>query len=155
MPEKSDDSESINLKLISPECIDRVVSFIPKLQSIRADDIASWGDRKSSSGVLELSLEPSYHPVIEKLMQSLNQNHFVQPFDWTRWQPTAEQLFREPSRVSEASLETCTKLITLHVRKDRFCGGHFGEMVRSGHISAILHRLAELREFCEKNPDTP
>ncbi|HTR24879.1 MAG TPA: DUF6508 domain-containing protein [Terriglobales bacterium] len=146
MPKKSDDRASINLGLISPECIDKVVSFVPKLRSIAAENIARWGDGKATDGVLELSLEPSYHPVVRELMHSLNENHFVQPFDWSRWQSTAEKIVREPTGVSEANLETCIKLMTLHIRKDRFCGGHFGEMVRSGHISAILQRLAELRE---------
>lgn len=153
MPKKSEDRALINLALISSECIDKVVSFIPKLQSIPAEKIASWGHGKGTDGVLQLSLEPSYHPVIRELMQSLNENHFVQPFDWLGWQPSAEKIFREPSRVSKASLETCAKLITLHVRKDRFCGGHFGEMVRSEHICAILHRLAALRKRCEQHPE--
>jgi len=145
MLKKSEDEASINLRLISSECIDKVVSFIPKLLSIPAEDIANWGHGKATGGALEVSLEPSYHPAIRELMRSLNENHLVQPFDWSSWQPTAEKICKAQSLVSKASLETCTKLITLHVRKDRFCGGHFGEMVRSGHISAILHRLAELR----------
>lgn len=149
MPKNAKDEVPINLALISPDCIDKVVLFMPKLQSIPAADIARWGSGEGTDGALELSLEPTYHPVIRELMQSLNENHFVQPFDWPRWQPTAEAIFREPGRISKASLETCIKLITLHVRKDRFSGGHFGEMVRSGHVSAILRRLAELRGCCK------
>lgn len=145
MPKKSEDTP-INLALISPECINEVVSFIPKLQSIPAEKIARWGHGEGTDGARELSLEPSYHPVIRELMRSLNEYHFVQPFDWSRWQPTAEKIFHEPSLVAKASLETCAKLLTLHVRKDRFRGGHFGEMVRSGHISAILQRLAKLHQ---------
>ena len=78
-------------------------------------------------------------------MQSLYENHFVQPFDWVAWQSTAETMVEEPNQVSRATLDTCIKLITVHVRKDRFCSGHFGVMVRRGHISAILQRLSELR----------
>lgn len=149
MPKQSEEAAQINVALISRQSIDNVVSFIPKLQSIAPDEIAHWEQGKASDGALVLSLEPTYHPVIRELMQSLNENHFVQPFDWPRWQSTAEKIFCEPGGVSSASLETCIKLITLHVRKDRFCGGHFGEMVHSGHISAILRRLADLRECCE------
>jgi len=147
MPKLRDEAP-IKVDLILPECIDKVVSFIPVLSSIPAKDIACWPEAKErDDGVLVLGgLEPSYHPSVIALRQSFNENHFVQPFDWVDWQPTAEKMFTHPNRMSKATLKTCIKLITLHVRKDRFVGGHFGEMVRCGHITAILRRLAELRE---------
>lgn len=142
------DEASIKVDLILPECIDKVVSFIPVISSIPAKDIACWPEaKKREDGVLVLGgLEPSYHSSVIALRQSFNENHFVQPFDWVEWQSTAERIFNDPNRLSKATLKTCIKLITLHVRKDRFVGGHFGEMVRCGHITAILRRLAELRE---------
>jgi hypothetical protein len=94
---------------------------------------------------LILALEPEYAPQVSALMHAFYDNNFVQPFDWGQWQSTAEKIFHDPKRLSKASLSTCVKLITLHVRKDRFCGGHFGEMVRCGHIMAILRRLETLR----------
>jgi hypothetical protein len=33
----------------------------------------------------------------------------------------------------------------MHVRKDRFCEGHFGAVLESGHIAAILRRVAGIR----------
>jgi hypothetical protein len=147
MARKSEDAESINVGLISPECIDRVVSFISVLSSIPAKDIAIWEEPKDGNdGVMMLSLEPSYHCAVEELMKALNENHFVQSFDWGKWQSTAMKIYKEPSRLSKATLRTCIKLITLHVRTDRFVGGHFGAMVSEGHIVAILRRLAELRK---------
>lgn len=147
MPRSSEDTESFDVGLIQPESIDKVVSFIPALESIPASKIARWPDQgKKADGTLVLSLEPEYHPTVRALMRSLRENHFVQPFDWPQWQSTALKSFNEPSRLAKATLKTCVKLITLHVRKDRFVGGHFGEMVRCGHIVAILHRLAELRK---------
>jgi len=147
MPRSSEDTASFDVGLIQPESIDKVVSFIPALESIPASKIARWPDHeKTADGTLVLSLEPEYHPTVRALMRSLRENRFVQPFDWPRWQSTAEKIFNEPHRLSKATLKTCVKLITLHVRKDRFVGGHFGEMVRRGHIAAILRRLAELRK---------
>src|SRR5262245_23851033 len=116
---KKSEGTPINVALISRECINKVVSFIPKLQSIPAEKIARWGHEDESDGVLQLCLEPSYHPVIRELMLSLNENHFVQPFDWPRWQSTAEKIVLQPGRVAKANFETCAKLLTLHVRKDR------------------------------------
>ena len=138
-------SESIDLGLITPVCVDTVTSFIPVLSSIAANDVARWPEGRTEDGSLQLSLEPLYHPAVQALMHSFNENHFVQPFDWVHWQSTADTFHRDPNLLAQASLETCIELITLHVRKDRFCGGHFGAMVRSGHITAILRRLSELR----------
>lgn len=47
--------------------------------------------------------------------------------------------------MKKATLKTCIKLLTLHARKERFVDGHFASMVQSGHITAILYRLSNLR----------
>jgi hypothetical protein len=149
MARRSEEAASFDAGLIQPESIDKVVSFIPVLSSIPAEAIARWPEaKKKDDGGLVLGggLEPHYHPSVIALMKAFQENHFIHPFDWPRWQSTAVKIFNEPSRLSKARLETCVKLITLHVRKDRFVGGHFGEMVRCGHIAAILHRLAQLRK---------
>lgn len=132
---------------ITRKCIDNVVSFIPKLQSIGTDDIAKWIEpQKAPDGTLRFSLDPKYNPIITSLIEAFYENNFVQPYDWPHWQADAERLIADPTRLANVSLETCTKLITLHVRGDRFCGGHFGAMVRTGHILAILRRLEKLAE---------
>jgi hypothetical protein len=141
MARDSEDQASIDVALISPEGVDKVVSFIPVLSAIPVQEI----ERGS-----ELSLEPDYHPAVIALMEAFRENHFVQPFEWGHWGGNAAKIFEDANQLSNATLETCIKLITLHVRQDRFNGGHFGEMVRSGHISAILHRLAALRESIRK-----
>jgi len=46
--------------------------------------------------------------------------------------------------LEEADLETLRKLLTTHVRKDRFCEGHLDYMFECGHITAILERLQQL-----------
>ena len=40
---------------------------------------------------------------------------------------------------------TLRKLLTYHSRVDHFNEGHFNEMTESGHITAILRRIKELR----------
>ena len=154
MPRKSKDSASINVGLITPECIDKVVSFIPMLISLPAKDIANWqAPGKDDKGEQLMYIAPEYDRVVEELMDALNENHFVQPFDWGKWEPTAQKIQEEPNRLSKATLNTCIKLMTLHVRMDRFVGGHFGSIVKEGHIVAILRRLAELRKSVAARAD--
>ena len=68
---------------------------------------------------------------------------WVAQFDWTRWQDEAEQLVQCPDEIG-ASYETIRRLLTTHVRKDRFCEGHLEAVYRSGHTTAILRRLADI-----------
>jgi len=64
-------------------------------------------------------------------------------FDWPAWKSEAQR-FRARNAVETTSLEDVRRLLTLHVGADRFNEGHFGEMIRSGHIAAVLRRLAGL-----------
>jgi hypothetical protein len=64
MPRRSEEAASFDVGLILPQCIDKIVSFIPVLSSIPAEDIARWPEaKKRDDGVLVLGgLEPYYHP---------------------------------------------------------------------------------------------
>jgi Family of unknown function (DUF6508) len=121
--------------MVSKENIDAVVGFLPALTRVSKRQVARYR---------ESALEPEYHPQISALMKGLNRNNFVQSFDWPSWQAEAEILYKNPDLLARADLETCIKLLTLHMRKDRFSGGHFGAMIEGGHIVAILRRLQEL-----------
>jgi len=76
-------------------------------------------------------------------MEELYGRHVMLVFDWPAWKSEAQR-FRDRNALETASLEDVRRLLTLHVRADRFNEGHFGEMIRSGHIAAVLGRLAKL-----------
>ena len=79
-----------------------------------------------------------------QVLKILRESGVIRPFDWGAWQSTAERLYRDPKALGRARLSTLGRLLTLHVRKDRFCEGHLASMFESGHITAILRRAAEL-----------
>jgi hypothetical protein len=82
---------------------------------------------------------------MEGLIQALYQHGWVLDFDWSEWQPVAERYARDPHLLRDAGLGTLRKLFTTHVRRERFCDGHLAEIARSGHLQALLARLAEVR----------
>ena len=82
---------------------------------------------------------------VDGLIQALYDNGWVEPFDWSEFQDEAIGYFENPSRLETAGLETIRKVLTLHVRKDRFCDGHFLEMLEARQIQAILRRLETLQ----------
>jgi Family of unknown function (DUF6508) len=49
-------------------------------------------------------------------------------------------------RVDRARLTPCIKLIMASVRYQRFCDGHLGEVIKSGHITAVLRKLKQLAD---------
>ena len=62
-------------------------------------------------------------------------------FDWSRWRAEVS----DPTAVGGADLLARRKLLTFHVRADRFSEGHRISVFERGYIIAILRRLAEIR----------
>ena len=46
-----------------------------------------------------------------------------------------------PGALDDADLVTLVKLLTLHVRKERFSGGQLANALEQGWLAAILERL--------------
>lgn len=81
------------------------------------------------------------------LMIAFYKNGFVQQFDaHAFFNKNASRYIEDETLIQTADLTTCVKLITAHCRCDHFCNGHFDETVECGHFTAILRRLAELRQ---------
>lgn len=77
-------------------------------------------------------------------MQAVYDNGLVVDFDWGQWEPIAEQ-FLHPVVMAQAALPDLVRLLTLHVRKERFCWGHLESVITSGHIHQLLQRLHQIR----------
>lgn len=78
--------------------------------------------------------------------KALYDHGWVTPaFDWTGWQRSAQEFVDSPQKVERADAATVLKLLTTHVRADRFCDGHLAAMFESGHVVALLRRLKAIR----------
>jgi hypothetical protein len=85
-----------------------------------------------------------YRPEIMRFLETMDSASITLQFDWPSWQRRAERYYREPSTLDTARLTTLRRLLTLHIRKDRFCEGHLAVILESGHIAAILRRISRL-----------
>ncbi len=85
-----------------------------------------------------------YNDEVLNFVQDLYDNNIIYSFDWPAWQEEAERLHNDPEALASADLETLRKLLTVHVRKDRFSEGHLAAVIRDGHVLAILKTLEEL-----------
>jgi hypothetical protein len=94
-------------------------------------------------GVITLTAwEPS--PVVAEFIATLYSIGAIEPFDWGAWQPRAAEFYEHPGRLDTAGLADLRRLLTFHVRRDRFVDGHLGAMFEEGHIQRILRRIQEL-----------
>ncbi|MDF1515161.1 MAG: DUF6508 domain-containing protein [Anaerolineae bacterium] len=79
-------------------------------------------------------------------LQTLYDQDIIYVFDWGKWQDNAQALTADPALLQQADLLTLRQLLTTHVRMDRFVEGHLGAMFENGLITAVLHRLQEIRQ---------
>lgn len=85
-------------------------------------------------------------PEAVEFEQALYDHSWVIGFDWGAWSQEARSYELDPEKVKRADLLTLRKLLTSHVRADRFCEGYFLRVLQSGLTTAILRRIAELRQ---------
>jgi len=88
----------------------------------------------------------NYSPEVRDFISTLNESGLIRPFDWGSWQNEATRYFNDPAQLDSADIDTLSKLLTLHVRKERFCEGHLKHMLESGHIVEIFKRLRTIKD---------
>ena len=88
----------------------------------------------------------SFSPEVDEFIGALRKQGIIIRFDWTSWRKEAERYQTDPKALETADLLTLRKLLTVHVRAERFTEGHLANVFGSGHIIAILRRLKQIRE---------
>ena len=125
------------------EDLQAVAALLPELLKVEANPAETRGGERRADGTLQMPYNV-YADAADRVHHAIYKHHLLlDGFDWTAWQGEA-QAFMDPQRVATASLEEVRRLLTLHVRAERFNDGHFAKMIREGHIAALLRRLGEL-----------
>lgn len=98
-------------------------------------------------GKLVVCLNPyEYSEDFNDFISAIHYNNFMISFDWPSWQPVAETYCQDPSLLASADLVVLRKLLTTHIRKERFCAGHLAMLIESGHFKYIMNRLENIIE---------
>ena len=124
---------------VNPEQWDVVLEFLPIFES-KEFSCGEWVVRKGHMPHFR------YDPDVDRFVLALYRQHIVLQFDWVSWKDEAKRHMASPDSLAEADLLTIRKLLTTHVRADRFVEGHLGQVLNSGHIVEILRRLKAIRE---------
>ncbi len=131
-----------------PTAIEAVVKFLPIFEAIAPDDFAQLVGSTEVPGEIPFMGHLEYHPAVSQFMHACYENGMVLSFDWGAWSDEAHRYMKDPQLIRAASLKTCMKLLTTHLRAERFCDGHLEDVLRSGHITAVLRRL---QQFAKRN----
>lgn len=70
---------------------------------------------------------------------------FIENFDWMAWSRDKSDLVNSGIGIESLDLEDIRKLLTTHIRGDRFHDGHLLETLRSNTITKILESLKTIR----------
>jgi hypothetical protein len=138
-------NQKVEAKKVTTQDVDAVLQYLPYFAdpSTKFYDI----DKGSLGEPTVINIEPFiYSPKLSEFITTLYHCNFIQEFDWTLWHDEAEKYQKYPELISGADLEIIIKLLTTHVRADRFCTGHLASMLDNGHLLQILQRLAEIRK---------
>jgi hypothetical protein len=124
---------------IGRQNLDAVLRFLPVFA--RPETVfGEWLSPEGQSPYYALSQETT------DFVETLYKQRIVFAFDWKSWQDEAQKFVSNPESLKAADLLALSKLLSTHVRKDRFVEGHLAKLLASGHITAILSRLKEIRE---------
>lgn len=115
--------------------IDSLLELLPALEELASE--VGTARRPGSSDLAQLA---------ERVHDAAASNAFLFPFDWPAWQDVGQRYVADAKLLQSADLQIIRKLLTMHVRTNRFCDGHLEEMVERGHMRGLLQRLHEIRE---------
>jgi hypothetical protein len=118
--------------------LDAILSFLPTLS--QPDFV--FGEWKTPSGQF-----PHYFFSPETLQFLKALDKLIVVFDWNVWHEEAARYMEHPAALAKADLLTLRKLITTHVRAERFTEGHLAAQYKNGHLVAILEQLKKIREI--------
>ena len=104
-----------------------------------------WNDVKVG-GFPPVYWEPS--KPVERFVRGLYDDGLIVTFDWPSWD-YGKELGPNHEAISQLDALTCLKLLTMHVRADRFTEGHLSCVFEDGTIASILRRLRELLATAE------
>jgi len=136
-------------KSITTRGINKVLKFLPIFEQ-KGYRFSEWVYPSPSEDGTIFSPFLEYRKEVNEFITILHEEEFTTPFDWGNWQDQADF---EPHVLKKANLETLQKLLTIHIRKERFCDGHLATVLENGHIIAILRRLKEICNEMENGVD--
>lgn len=124
---------------IGPEQVDAVLRFLPVFEELEVN-FGRWVSQEGGPSKFTISQEAT------DFIRTCSEQRIIFSFDWPAWKAEAAKYYSDPDALGRADLMVLRKLLTTHIRQDRFSDGHLTHMFESGHLTAILIRMKVIRE---------
>jgi hypothetical protein len=119
--------------------INAILKYLPIFEK-QDDQFGQWVEQEGQFPYF------SFSPEVDEFISMLYKQNMIIAFDWTSWSEEAERYQTDPAALEAADLLTLRKLLTAHVRADRFVEGHLASVFESGHMIAVLRRLKQIHD---------
>lgn len=135
-----DEPEQELVSTVTAKGIDKILSALPLFER--------KGTKLYQINAQHSLLEPyTYSSEVNGFLQTLHDEGFIlSTFNWGVWLEEANQYVNEPDLLHYADLLTLQKLLTTHVRMERFNSGNLAQLIDNGHILEVLRQLALIRD---------
>ena len=124
---------------VAVEQIDAVLKFLPRFEE-RGYQFGQWHTPAGHLPYFSFSSEA------QEFIRALYQQRIIFAFDWQSWREQAQYYQTHTDALQTADLLTIRKLLTTHVRMDRFVEGHLANAFDQGLLTAILWQLKRIRD---------
>lgn len=123
--------------------VEVLLSFLPTLDGMTDEGIVRWnGGTPNENGEISMPW-PSYAAFVSEFFSAASADCWCdRDYDPTR----SATMLKDHQQIASASLQDVRAMLTLCVRGERFCDGHWGAMIKAGHIGRLLKRLQALAE---------
>ena len=121
--------------------IEELVAFLPRLYEPGFSPVKKWhGGDKDDDGVITMPW-PDYDETVMEFIKVAERECWTDPEYLSK---SAGQMLKNDDAVTTADLDQIKSMLTFCVRGERFCTGHWGNVIENGYVRRLLHRLAEL-----------
>ena len=125
--------------------IDELLRFLPHFDVPGRAFVESWEGEKTDSGAMAMPY-PVYPEDVEQFYQLAGQPCWS---DYDYEPREAARMLEDDAFIRRATLAEVLTMLTYCIGGERFSDGHWGAMLASGKVVALLKRLRVLREQIE------
>jgi hypothetical protein len=122
--------------------ISELLRFLPRFEE-SVEPVSEWAVEDKSGDGSVVAPYPIYSRDVVCFFSLAGESCWA---DYDYDPSEARRLLEDEQAIAQADVSEIKTMLTYCVRGERFCPGHWGEMIRSGAVTAILRRLAELTD---------
>lgn len=133
---------TINKDELTAKRIDELIKYLPRLEKPGRKFIKRWVGGEQPDRSFQM-LFPICFAGFEEFFKIASQPWWC---DYSYFLGEAGKMLDDNRQVKKATLDQVKTMLTFCVRGERFCGGFWEGILKSGKVFALLKKLTALRE---------